>query len=216
MSTKTLGAAGAVIIIAIVAAVALLGGGDGEAQASEVDGAFAAGMKPHHESAIEMAEIAQERAEHPEIKALADDIIATQSEEIDALDSIHQRLYGEAIGGMSHGSLGLPEEQMGMGMDMGELETAKPFDREFIDMMIPHHQGAIRMARIELAQGDDEEAKSLATAIIDAQSREIEAMNEWRTEWYGEPSPAGDVPEEDEVIPPAGHESSGATEGMAH
>ena len=63
-------------------------------------------------------------------------------------------------------------------------------------MMVPHHQGAIRMAQIELAEGNDEETKSLARAIIEAQSREITQMNEWRTEWYGSPSPAGGIPDE--------------------
>jgi len=216
MSTKTLGAAGAVIVIAIVAVVALLSGGDDEAQASDIDGAFVAEMKPHHESAIEMAEIAQERFQHPEIEALAGEIIASQSEEINALDSIHERLFGEPIGEISHGSMGMSEEEMGAEMDAGALETAEPFDREFIDMMVPHHQSAILMARIELAEGEDEEAKSLATAIIEAQSSEIEQMNEWRTDWYGGPSPAGGVPEEGESLAPAGHESGGATEGMEH
>ncbi len=213
MSTKTLGALAAVIIIAIVAGVALIGGGDDEAQASEIDGAFVAEMKPHHESAIEMAEIAEERFQHPEIEKLAGEIIASQSDEIDTLEAIHERLYGEPIGEMSHGSMGMSEEEMGMEMDAGELETADPFDRAFIDMMVPHHQSAILMARIELAEGEDEEAKSLATAIIDAQSREIDEMNEWRTEWYGGPSPAGGVPEEDESLPPA---ESGAGHGTEH
>ncbi len=213
MSTKTLGALGAVIIIAIVAAVALIGGGDDEAQASEIDGAFVAEMKPHHESAIEMAEIAEQRFQHPEIEQLAGEIIASQSEEIDTMESIHERLYGEPIGEISHGSMGMSEEEMGMEMDAGELETAEPFDRAFIDMMIPHHQSAILMARVELAEGEDEEAKSLATAIIDAQSREIEEMNQWRTEWYGGPSPAGGVPEEGETPPPA---EGGAGHGTEH
>ena len=49
-------------------------------------------------------------------------------------------------------------------MKMGALKDAKPFDRAFIDEMIPHHQGAIRMARAELAKGSDPElwAKSPA------------------------------------------------------
>lgn len=55
-------------------------------------------------------------------------------------------------------------------------------------MMIPHHQGAIRMARVELAEGADAKSKQLATAIIDAQSREIKAMNTHRTETFGGPS----------------------------
>ena len=69
---------------------------------------------------------------------------------------------------------------MGMNMDDSMLMTADPFDREFIDMMVPHHQGAIRMARVQLAKGKDPQLRKLATAIIAAQSKEIEQMNSWR------------------------------------
>jgi hypothetical protein len=64
-------------------------------------------------------------------------------------------------------------------------------------MMIPHHQGAIRMARAELENGQNRELKALAEAIVDAQAKEIDDMNTWRVDWFGEVSPAGGVPEED-------------------
>lgn len=196
MSTKMVGAVSAALLVAVLAGI-LLFGGDDEAQATETDGAFVTEMAPHHESAIAMAEVALERAEHPEIKQLAGEIIAAQEGEIEELDAIHQRLFGEPVGAMDHGSLGLSEAEMGMEMGAGEaaqLEGAEPFDRAFIDSMVPHHQGAIVMARIELAEGDDDVAKALAEQIIAAQTSEIEAMNEWRTKWYGAPSPAGGVP----------------------
>ena len=96
--------------------------------------------------------------------------------------------------------MGMSQSQMGMDMDLPMLRRVQPFDREFIDMMVPHHQAAIVMARMELAGGDDAEAKALATEIIEAQSREIEQMNEWRTDWYGSPSPAGGVPDPGEMM----------------
>lgn len=195
MSTKTAGIGVVAALIAVIAVIALVGGGDDDASTVDTDAAFVADMTPHHESAIEMAEIAQDRAEHPEIKALADDIVATQSSEIETLSAISERLEGSA-----DASLGLPADQMGMeSMDTAALETAEPFDRAFIDMMVPHHQGAIVMARIELEEGSDDEAKALAEDIIAAQSREIEEMNDWRTDWYGGPSPAGGVPEPGEA-----------------
>ena len=214
MTTRTIGTFGAVVIAAIVAALVLLGGDDEAVQGNETDGAFLAGMAPHHESAIEMAEMAQEEAEHPEIRKLADDIVEAQTDEIELIDAIHRRLFGEPVAAADHASMGMSAAEMGMDMDMEALEAAKPFDRAFIDAMIAHHQGAIRMARIELAEGDDAEAKSLAEAIIAAQSAEIEQMNEWRVEWYGSPSPAGGVPEEDDAV----LESDGMSgmEGMAH
>jgi uncharacterized protein (DUF305 family) len=215
LSTKTFAAIGAAIIVVVIGVIALTGGDDDEAQASETDGAFITEMVPHHESAIEMAEMAQEQAEHPEIRQLADDIVAAQTSEIEILDDVHERLYGEPVGEMSHGSLGLPEELMGMEMDMATLESARPFDREFIDMMVTHHQGAIRMAQIELAEGEDDETKSLANAIIDAQSREIEQMNEWRADWYGSASPAGGIPDSETTMEQMDAES-GDMSGMEH
>ena len=62
-------------------------------------------------------------------------------------------------------------------------------------MMIPHHQGAIRMAHAELADGENAKARELAQAIVDAQTKEIDDMNMWRADWYGELSPTGGVPE---------------------
>jgi Domain of unknown function (DUF305) len=53
-------------------------------------------------------------------------------------------------------------------------------DRDFVDAMIPHHQGAIDMARVELKYGKDPKLKKLAQDIIAAQEREIRFMNGWR------------------------------------
>lgn len=61
---------------------------------------------------------------------------------------------------------------------MAELEKANgtAFDRMWLDMMIKHHEGAIEMARTELSQGVNTDAKSLAQKIIDGQQTEITEM----------------------------------------
>jgi uncharacterized protein (DUF305 family) len=201
-------------LIAVLAAATLAlavgacGGDDGDdAGAQETDGAFIADMIPHHESAIEMAEIAQDRGEHPEIQRLADEIIDAQEAEISDLEAAHERIFGEPVSEAEHGSMEMDEEMTEM--DMAELENADPFDQEFIDMMVPHHQDAIEMARVELADGEDAELMDIAQQIIDSQSAEIEEMNMWREDWYDAPSPAGGVPPESE-------ESSGEERSMAH
>ena len=76
-----------------------------------------------------------------------------------------------------------------MDMDPADLETAMPFDLAFLAMMIPHHQGAIRMAKEQLANGEDPELQDLAERIIAAQTKEIAQMREWKTEWYGSREP---------------------------
>jgi uncharacterized protein (DUF305 family) len=196
----------AVLATALVAAGC--GDDDDETAAAETDGAFIAEMTTHHEAAIEMAEIAQERAQHKEVRELADAIVATQGEEIQAIGAMHERMFGEPLHEADHGTLGMAAHEMGMDMEPMHLEDAKPFDRAFIDAMIPHHQGAIRMARVELERGEDPELQDLAEAIIDAQSGEIEEMNAWRERWYGAPSPAGGVPSADETEAPS-HEEMG-------
>lgn len=208
MSTRTLTLAIAAVLVIGIAVITITAGGEddsGDAQAT--DGAFIVEMIPHHESAIEMAEIAREQGEHPEVKTLAGQIASTQAAEIGGLERIHQRIFGQPTSKAEHGTLGLPAHEMGMNMDASTLADERPFDRAFIDMMVPHHQGAIRMARIELAAGENPELTRLAEAIIAAQAREIEQMNRWRVDWYGAPSPAGGVPAEEESAP--SHEAMG-------
>ena len=167
------------------------GGSAESATGNGVDRAFATAMIPHHRSAVDMAKVAQERSNRTEIQELADDIVTAQNAEIDQLTALNQHLEDA---GVEAAELGVAEHETGMNDDPSMLEAAKPFDREFIDMMIPHHQGAIRMARVELDKGENAELKQLAEAIVDAQAKEIDEMNTWRVEWFGRMSPAGGVP----------------------
>ena len=66
-----------------------------------------------------------------------------------------------------------------MNADMMAGGTAEDIDVAFICSMIPHHQGAIDMARAQLAHGDEDFPRQLAEAIIAAQEAEIAQMLEW-------------------------------------
>ena len=52
-------------------------------------------------------------------------------------------------------------------------------DRDFVMMMLPHHRGAVEMAKVELKYGKDPELKKLAQDIIKAQDEEIKLMQDW-------------------------------------
>lgn len=61
---------------------------------------------------------------------------------------------------------------------MNVKPTGEP-DKDFVLMMIPHHQGAIDMAKVELQYGHDPELRQLATDIVAAQEKEIAQMKAW-------------------------------------
>jgi len=191
-------ALGAALLLALGTVVAACGGDDEEsasqggaatqqgAPGNAIDRAFVAEMIPHHESAIEMAELANRRGRSAFVEELAGDIVRTQREEIAALRAIDGRL---AAAGVQRGDLGMDESAMGMDMDMGALASANPFDRAFVDEMVPHHRGAVMMARMQLDRGQNPELRRIAQAIVDAQEREIRAMNAFRRERFGGPVP---------------------------
>lgn len=110
-----------------------------------------------------MATLAQRRSEWDRIKELAASIIETQGDEIEQLEAIDQRPENA---GVQEGRLGVAEHERGMDDDASMLEGAEPFDREFVDMMIAHHQGAIRMAHARLDKGENAELRELARATL--------------------------------------------------
>lgn len=64
-------------------------------------------------------------------------------------------------------------------------------DQHFIVQMIPHHEGAIAMARVALERSERPEIRSLANGIIEAQEKEIGDMRAWYESWYGAALPRG-------------------------
>ncbi len=83
--------------------------------------------------------------------------------------------------------MNMDDDAMSMSMDdmagMLEGKTGDAFDKAFIEGMIPHHQGAIDMAIAAQQSAKHQEIKDMANAIITAQQREIDQMNQWMKDW---------------------------------
>lgn len=186
------------------------GDSEGSKQGQKVERAFLTGMVHHHETAIEMAEIAQRRGQDRFVRKLAEAITSTQEREISQMRSIYTRLFDAALkpDPGAHDGLGLSAGEAGMTHDKetnATLEAAEPFDRAFVDEMVPHHLGAIKMAKVVLKETEDRALRNLAEAIARAQQDEVDAMNAFRTRKYGGPVPSKD--EDGATMDGAEHES---------
>ena len=157
---------------------------------NDADVTFVQGMLPHHEGALAMAQLADGRASDPRVIDLADRIEAAQGSEIETmtgwLEEWGEPLPEEDMGGMDHGSGGMDMEGMSE-EDMTALDSASgaEFDRMFLEMMIPHHQGAVDMAETEIADGSNPDAVDMAREIVESQTAEIEEMQTLLTELGG-------------------------------
>jgi uncharacterized protein (DUF305 family) len=83
---------------------------------------------------------------------------------------------------MDHGSMGMGSGEMARQMVM---ENGKYSDERFIDAMVPHHQGAIEMAKVALKHAEHEEIKELSHNIISSQRAEIEELKSIKKEEFG-------------------------------
>lgn len=141
------------------------------------DVAFASGMISHHVGAVEMAKVQLEYGKDETLRKLAQTIIDGQQVEIDLMthwlqgkdttsqdpNSAHAKAYAADH---SHEAM------------MTAIYEPDP-DVAFAKAMIPHHEGAVSMAKIQLQYGKDETMRKLAQAIIDAQEPEIRLMQDW-------------------------------------
>lgn len=132
---------------------------------------FAEEMIPHHEQAILMSEIALTNSSSDEILALAREIKAAQSPEIEQMGAWEGVNASAHMGHVMEGMLS--EKQI---QDLRDSEGVT-FDRLFLEGMIEHHQGALKMAQ-KVTNSKNKEVANLAASIIQTQEKEIAYMQE--------------------------------------
>ncbi|HYN30091.1 MAG TPA: DUF305 domain-containing protein [Dermatophilaceae bacterium] len=155
------------------------------------DIAFAQLMIPHHQQALEMAQLATGKATTADVKRLAGQIEAAQDPEIrtmkgwlSAWDAPQQMPGATASGGSmdhsGHDMGGMSSQGMMTAEDMARLSAAggDDFDSTWLEMMIRHHEGAITMADQVLTTTKDPEVTTLANAVRTGQRAEIDQMRQ--------------------------------------
>lgn len=166
------------------------------ARANDADVEFVQMMIPHHAQALEMAQLAPRAGGSTAVRTIADRIDGAQRPEIvfmagwltdQGLDApTKEQIEGGNIpmgGHGGHGSHGGDVHDMaGMAseaqMDALAKAKGKAFDRQFLELMIDHHQGAIEMVSDVVQQGADLQVNELATSIAADQTAEIDRMRQ--------------------------------------
>lgn len=145
---------------------------------------FIDAMVAHHQAAIDMSRPADTNAMRPELRDFARKVVEDQSREIELMKGWRRQWYPGKP--QVPTIMVMPGMRTSMkGMESGHMKALKgaEYDRMYVDMMIPHHEGAVALAREALAKSQRPEIRELAQRIIDAQQREIEMMNRWKSEW---------------------------------
>ncbi|MCX4555653.1 DUF305 domain-containing protein [Streptomyces umbrinus] len=149
---------------------------------NDADVDFSKEMIQHHRQAVDMAELAADRASSQEVKDLATKVKGAQDPEIKTmsgwLTSWGEDVPQEMSGAMGHDmSSAMPGMMSGKDMDKLEKASGAEFDTMFLTMMVEHHEGAVEMAETEKADGKYGPAMKLADAVVTAQTAEIKQMN---------------------------------------
>lgn len=189
----------AALTLAVLTAVSVTAcGNDGSAQATadhnQADVSFVREMIPHHQQSLAMVAMTTDRDLDPEVVALAQGIRATQRPQITEMQTWLRRWSSPGSGdgdGSTDGGGGTGGDAGGddlsMGGDVGGMMSSEQlrrldaapdgsFRRLWLQSMIEHHQGALGMARSEVAAGKFPPAVALAQSIVDTQTAEIAQM----------------------------------------
>lgn len=140
-------------------------------------------MIQHHQAAIVMAKMVLAKSKNQELRKFAQKIISVQETEIEKMESWRDQWYQfnlDAINMKLPGMTDSMRRMVGKEMDKMEVAEGKEFDEYFFQMMIPHHQGAVLMAKDALQKAEHPEIKKIAGNIISSQEAEIEQMQNWK------------------------------------
>jgi uncharacterized protein (DUF305 family) len=182
--------------LATTLALLLVIGTSGAPATDSPEAGFARDMATHHAQAAEMAFVIRDASADDRLRALAYDIIVTQTAQRGVFMGwlqqwgVPQPSPGPRMTWMSdhsHGAPGAPMPGMASDAELQQLRQASGRDAEilFLQLMIRHHEGGLEMARAILAQSSRDEVAAMARNIESSQGGEIALMKEMLTERGG-------------------------------
>lgn len=146
--------------------------------ATQYEVRFMQEMIDHHSMAVQMGTMCLERAVHQELRAMCQEIISAQQQEISTMQQWLLSWYGVSYQPSMNGGMRAQMEKLSM------LNNAE-FEIEFMQQMIRHHKMAIVKASQCLDKAYHPQLQDMCQNIVSAQLAEIRKMQEWLCRWYG-------------------------------
>ena len=148
----------------------------------DFDADFAGMMIMHHQAAIDMSEVEVNKGADTQIKAIAQNIITAQKAEIGKLEKF---ITGYKTQQVEHEKKDEQHKELDVTMrsmmdKMTTMQMTGNTDKDFVMMMIPHHEGAKTMAEHQVKHGKNAELKKMAQKMISDQEKEIAQLKAWQ------------------------------------
>lgn len=142
---------------------------------------FANLMIMHHQMAIDMSKVEIQKGSDQNIKNIANGIIVAQEIEIREMQEFLKKYKVPVSKNQTSNSSKIATEMKSMMQKMNEVDMTQNIDKDYVAMMIPHHQSAVIMAKQQLQFGTQNDLVTLAKNIIEDQNYEIEAFKKWQS-----------------------------------
>lgn len=155
-----------------------------QAEQQPYDVQFLDTMVKHHEDGIKMFQMGANKAQNPELKALAQKMVDDQKKEIPELRALREEVKPGAPEAINMKLMKMDGMKMD-DMDMSKLKdlSGREFDHQFLHMTIMHHQSAVDMSDVALKQAQNSDVKKKAQMMHDMQKEEISRMEKMATSY---------------------------------
>jgi uncharacterized protein (DUF305 family) len=145
----------------------------------DFDQDFASTMIQHHQEAVDMSQVELSKGNDSQVKGWAQNIITAQKAEIEHLQQVLKNYKTPGKKEAEEKTHQLKDAMDKMMNDMMSMKMTGNMDKDFLMMMIKHHETAITMAKDEISRGKNAELKKMAQKIISDQTKEIKDFHAW-------------------------------------
>jgi uncharacterized protein (DUF305 family) len=141
---------------------------------------FANLMIMHHQMAIDMSRVELEKGIDQSIKNMANGIVVAQEIEIREMQQFIKNYKVPVTNNQTSNSFKIATEMKSMMDKMNQIKMTSNIDKDYVAMMIPHHESAVAMAKMQLKFGIQNVIVDLSKNIIEDQNYEIDEFKKWQ------------------------------------